>query len=106
VGLNSDASVRRIKGRGRPVTPERARAKVLAALECVDWICLFGADTPLALIRKVGPDILVKGGDWPVNKIVGRREVERRGGRVLSIPLTPGISTSGIIRKLRQGSAR
>ena len=103
VGVNSDSSVRRIKGKGRPVTSERQRLEVLAALECVDWVCLFGADTPLALIVKAEPDILVKGGDWPVEKIVGREAVERSGGRVLSIPLSRGVSTTAILRKIRRG---
>ena len=97
VAVNSDASVGRIKGPSRPLTPERQRLEVIAALECVTWTCLFGEDTPLRLIRKVGPDILVKGGDWPVEKIVGREDVESRGGRVLSIPLVKGISTTEII---------
>ena len=103
VGVNSDASVRRIKGKGRPVTPERQRLEVLAALECVDWVCLFGADTPLALITKTAPDVLVKGGDWAVEKIVGRDVVEARGGRVLSIPLSRGASTTGTLGRIRGG---
>jgi D-beta-D-heptose 7-phosphate kinase/D-beta-D-heptose 1-phosphate adenosyltransferase len=102
VGVNSDASVRRLgKGHGRPVTPERERAEVLAALGCVDYVTIFGAPTPLALIRKVRPDVLVKGGDWPVERIVGREVVEARGGRVLSIPLVPGKSTTAILKKVR-----
>jgi len=103
VGVNSDASVRRIKGDRRPLTPERQRLEVLASLECVDWVCLFGSDTPLDLIRKAAPDVLVKGGDWPAEKIVGRESVEARGGRVLSIPLYRGVSTSGIMRRIRHG---
>ena len=103
VGVNSDASVGRIKGPGRPLTPEKQRLEVLAALECVSWVCLFGDDTPLRLIRKVGPNVLVKGGDWPVERIVGRDAVEERGGRVLSIPLCRGVSTTGIIEKIRGG---
>lgn len=101
VALNSDASVGRIKGPTRPLTPERQRLEVVAALECVTWTCIFGDDTPLRLIRKIGPDVLVKGGDWPVEKIVGREDVESRGGRVLSIPLARGISTSEIIKRAR-----
>ena len=105
VGLNSDNSVRRIKGSGRPLTPEKERLAVLASLECVGGLCLFGDDTPLRLIGKIQPDILVKGGDWPVEKIVGRETVEARGGTVLSIPLLPGISTTAIIsRILKMGS--
>jgi rfaE bifunctional protein nucleotidyltransferase chain/domain len=103
VGVNSDASVRRIKGPGRPLTPEKQRLEVLAALECVSWVCLFGDDTPLRLIRRIGPDVLVKGGDWPVERIVGRDVVEERGGRVLSIPLYRGVSTTGIIRNILKG---
>lgn len=103
VGVNSDASVRRIKGPGRPLTPEKQRLEVLAALECVSWVCLFGDNTPLRLIRRIGPDVLVKGGDWPVERIVGRDVVEERGGRVLSIPLYRGVSTTGIIRNILEG---
>ena len=99
VGVNSDASVRRIKGPGRPINTERHRLEVLSALECVTWLCLFGEETPLRLIRKIGPDILVKGGDWPVEKVVGRDVVTARGGRVLTIPLVRGISTTELIRK-------
>jgi D-beta-D-heptose 7-phosphate kinase/D-beta-D-heptose 1-phosphate adenosyltransferase len=99
VGVNSDASVRRIKGPERPINPERHRLEVLAALECVTWLCLFGEETPLRLIRKIGPDILVKGGDWPVEKVVGRDVVTGRGGRVLTIPLVRGVSTTEMIRK-------
>ncbi len=99
IGVNSDASVRRIKGPARPVNSERHRLEVLAALECVTWICLFGEETPLRLIRKIGPDILVKGGDWPVEKIVGGDIVTERGGRVLTIPLVRGVSTTELIRK-------
>jgi rfaE bifunctional protein nucleotidyltransferase chain/domain len=101
VAVNSDASVGRIKGPGRPLTPERQRLEVVAALECVTWTCLFGDDTPLRLIRRIGPDVLVKGGDWPVEKIVGREEVEGRGGRVVSIPLLPKVSTTEIIKRVR-----
>jgi rfaE bifunctional protein nucleotidyltransferase chain/domain len=93
--------VGRIKGPSRPLTPERQRLEVVAALECVTWACLFGDDTPLRLIRKVGPDVLVKGGDWPVEKIVGREDVESRGGRVVSIPLLPKVSTTALIRKIK-----
>jgi len=101
VAVNSDASVGRIKGPARPLTPEKQRLEVVAALECVTWTCLFGNDTPLRLIRKIGPDVLVKGGDWPVEKIVGREEVEGRGGRVVSIPLLPKVSTTEIIKRVK-----
>lgn len=100
VGLNSDASVRRIKGKTRPVNPEGDRALVLGALACVDYIVIFEEDTPYQLIRTVMPDILVKGGDWPVEKIVGRDIVEAKGGQVLSIPLLPGYSTTRIIERI------
>ncbi len=101
VGLNSDASVRRIKGTTRPVNPEHDRALVLGALACVDHVVIFSEDTPYRLIQAVLPDVLVKGGDWPVEKIVGRDIVEARGGRVLSIPLLPGYSTTRIIERIR-----
>ncbi len=97
LGLNSDASVRRLKGEERPVNNESGRARVIAALACVDFVVIFGEDTPIELIRMVRPDILVKGGDWPVEKIVGGPGVEAYGGRVLSIPLVAGHSTTGII---------
>lgn len=106
VAVNSDASVRRIKGTGRPLNGEKDRLEVLAALECVTWVCLFGDDTPLRLIRKIGPDVLVKGGDWPVEKIVGRDVVEGRGGKVLSIPLVRGASTTEIIDRVRGKGGR
>ncbi|GAB6111476.1 D-glycero-beta-D-manno-heptose 1-phosphate adenylyltransferase [Desulfomicrobium salsuginis] len=100
VGLNSDASVRRLKGPTRPVNDEASRAMVLSALSCVDHVVIFEEDTPYELIRAVAPDILVKGGDWSVDRIVGRDLVEERGGRVLSIPLLPGHSTTGIIDRI------
>ena len=105
VGVNSDTSVRRIKGPERPINTERHRIEVLAALECVTWVCLFGEETPLRLIRKIGPDILVKGGDWPVEKVVGRDVVTKRGGRVLTIPLVRGVSTTGLIGKSARSKA-
>ena len=100
VGLNSDASVRRLKGPTRPVNDEASRALVLAALACVDHVVVFEEDTPYELIRAVAPDVLVKGGDWSVDRIVGRDLVEARGGRVLSIPLLPGHSTTSIIDRI------
>ncbi len=101
VAVNTDASVLRLKGPGRPLSPERERMTILAALECVDYVSLFGEETPLRLIRKVAPDILVKGGDWPVAQIVGREVVEKSGGLVLSIPLIPEVSTTALIRKIQ-----
>lgn len=100
VGLNSDASVRRLKGKCRPVNSEQDRAAVLAGLSCVDRVVIFDQDTPLELIRTVRPRVLVKGGDWPVEKIVGREVVEADGGKVLSIDLLPGYSTSKIIDRI------
>ncbi len=103
VGLNSDASVRQLKGQGRPVISERERAEILAALESVDAVVIFDDLTPRELIARLLPDILVKGGDWPGDQIVGREEVESAGGRVVSIPVVPGYSTSAILQKIREG---
>ena len=100
VGLNSDASVRRLKGPLRPVTDEESRALVLSGLACVDFVVVFGEDTPYELIGKIVPDVLVKGGDWSVDRIVGRDIVEGAGGRVLSIPLLEGYSTTGIVDRI------
>lgn len=101
VGLNGDASVRRLKGPSRPVRPEAERAYVIAALEAVDAVTLFDQDTPLDLVLALRPDVLVKGGDYTPDTVVGRREVESWGGRVVIVPLTPGQSTTAIIEKLR-----
>lgn len=101
VGLNSDASVRRLKGGGRPVVPARDRAAVLAALGCVDYVTFFDEDTPLNLISSVVPDVLVKGGDYKLNEIVGADVVRAAGGRVIRIRLLPGRSSSAILRKVR-----
>ncbi len=100
VGLNDDASVRRLKGPGRPVVPEAERAEVLCALEAVDGVVLFSEETPLALIEALLPDILVKGADWPLEAIVGRREVEAAGGRVLTLPLLSGRSTTALLERI------
>jgi D-glycero-beta-D-manno-heptose 1-phosphate adenylyltransferase len=104
VGLNSDASVRRLKGPERPVRSEAERAYVLAAFEMVDCVVVFEQDTPLELIRLLRPDVLVKGGDYSEDTIVGAPEVRGWGGDVIVIPLTPGQSTTNIIRKLRGNS--
>lgn len=101
VGLNSDASVRRNKGPERPINPEGERAEVLAALACVDAVSIFDDDTPADIIRRVQPDVLVKGADWPPDQIVGRDTVEARGGRVVLEPVEQGYSTSAIIDKIR-----
>jgi rfaE bifunctional protein nucleotidyltransferase chain/domain len=101
VGLNSDTSVRRLKGPDRPVRSESERAYVLAALAMVDAVVLFAEDTPLEVIRALRPDVLVKGGDYTEATIVGAPEVRSWNGDVAVIPLTPGQSTTSIIRKLR-----
>ena len=105
VGLNTDASIRRIKGSGRPINPNRDRAAVLAGLASVDYVCFFGEDTPLRLIRRLLPDVLVKGADWKHNAIVGRDVVEDRGGKVMTVRLTPGRSTTGIIGRIVRANA-
>lgn len=102
VGLNSDSSVKRLKGEARPVRNERERAYVLAALECVDAVVLFEEDTPLELIRELRPDVLVKGGDYSVDTVVGAADVTARGGEVVIVPLTPGHSTTSTIQRLRE----
>lgn len=100
VAVNSDASVRCIKGPLRPVTPEGERSEVVAALHCVDYVCLFDTPDPLPLIELLRPDVLVKGADWPLEKIVGADTVRRNGGEVVRIPLTPRASTTGIIERI------
>jgi rfaE bifunctional protein nucleotidyltransferase chain/domain len=102
VGLNSDGSVRRNKGPERPINPQDERAEVLAALACVDAVSLFDDDTPADIIRRVQPDVLVKGADWPADQIVGRDTVEARGGRVVLEPVEPGYSTSAIIERIKR----
>src|SRR5204862_54357 len=101
VGLNGDASVRRLKGPGRPILRAEERAEVLAGLAAVDHVILFDEDTPRALVVALGPDVLVKGADWAEDEIVGRDETLVRGGRVERIPLVPGISTSELLRRIR-----
>ena len=105
IGLNSDASVRRLKGPTRPLVPEAERAEVLAALECVDLVVPFGDDTPLALIEAVVPDVLAKGGDWALDRIVGREFVEARGGRVVRVPVREGWSTTSIVERIKSGKS-
>lgn len=105
VAINSDASVKRLKGANRPLFPENERAEILAALSVVDYVCTFDEDTPLEAILEIRPDILVKGADWTDN-IVGSREVESWGGKVVALPLVQGQSTTGIIeRVLHRGSS-
>ncbi len=101
VGLNSDLSVRRIKGPTRPITPLAERAYVLAGLECVEYVVPFAEDTPLELIRAVRPNVLVKGGDWPRESIVGALDVQSWGGQVHSLDLLPGYSTTAIMRRIQ-----
>jgi rfaE bifunctional protein nucleotidyltransferase chain/domain len=101
VGVNSDASVRRLKGSDRPIRAEGERAYVLAALECVDAVTLFDQDTPLDLVQALQPDIIVKGGDYAPDTVVGADVVRARGGEVVIIPLTPGQSTTSTIERLR-----
>ncbi len=100
VGLNSDRSVRQIKGPARPIVSENERAEVLASLACVDFITFFDEPDPLATIRVLMPDVLVKGADWEEGAIVGKDVVEANGGRVVRIPVTEGASTSRIIEKI------
>jgi rfaE bifunctional protein nucleotidyltransferase chain/domain len=105
VGVNSDASARRLgKGPERPLAREGARARVLAGLAAVDCVVLFEEDTPLELIRELGPDVLVKGADYSRDRIVGADIVEARGGRVVRVPLVNGFSTSALVERLRAPS--
>ncbi len=101
VGLNADGSVRRSRGPGRPITPQDERAEVLAALASVDAVVVFPEDTPADIIRRIEPDTLVKGADWPADQIIGRDIVEARGGRVVVVPVEPGYSTSSIVERIR-----
>ena len=101
VGINSDSSVRSLKGSSRPVLPEQERAEILASLECVDAVLIFPELTPQNVIAKLLPDVLVKGGDWPGDQIVGREEVEAAGGKVVRIDIVPGYSTTTILEKIR-----
>ncbi|HUA76187.1 MAG TPA: D-glycero-beta-D-manno-heptose-7-phosphate kinase [Acetobacteraceae bacterium] len=103
VGLNSDASVRRLKGAGRPVQPEAARAAVLASLAAVDLVCIFEEDTPLALMTELRPDLLVKGSDYTLETVVGAEDMRRWGGRVMLAELLPGHSTTATVARLKAG---
>jgi rfaE bifunctional protein nucleotidyltransferase chain/domain len=102
VGVNSDRSVRAIKGPTRPITPESERAEILAALECVDAAIVFDQDTPADIIIALQPDVLVKGADWAADAIVGRDTVEARGGRVVRMPIEQGWSTTNIVDRAGQ----
>jgi D-beta-D-heptose 7-phosphate kinase/D-beta-D-heptose 1-phosphate adenosyltransferase len=105
VGLNSDASTRRLKGEGRPVQDERARAEVLAALEAVDLVAIFEEDTPIRLITAIRPSVLVKGGDYTRDQVVGREVVEAHGGEVVLVDVLPGFSTTTLVNRAREGKA-
>lgn len=100
LALNSDSSVRAIKGEKRPLVPETERAEVLAALECIDFITIFPELTPLELICYLKPDILIKGGDWPEDQVVGRNEIKQWGGNVTLVPEVAGKSTTNIVDKI------
>lgn len=100
VGVNSDASVRTIKGDKRPINTEADRMETLSALECVDFVISFSEPDPYRVIKELQPDVLVKGGDWPIEKIIGRDIVEARGGKVISAGYIDGASTTGIIEKI------
>ena len=102
VGVNSDASVRRLKGPTRPVNSQKDRARVLSSLRCVDRVVVFNEDTPEKLIRKIRPDVLVKGGDWKKKDVVGAPFVESYGGKVCLIAFVKGFSTTGILAKIQR----
>ena len=102
VGVNSDRSVREMKGAGRPIMPEQERAEVLAALECVDGVVIFDQPTPREVVSALAPDVLVKGGDWASDRIIGREEVEAAGGRVVRAPVVAGYSTSAMVEKIQK----
>ena len=104
VGLNSDRSVRGLKGPSRPIVPQRQRARVLAGLACVDFVTFFDQPTPLALITRLRPDVLAKGADWAIDKIVGADVVRAAGGRVARIPLVKGHSTSALVARILAGA--
>ncbi len=102
IGLNSDNSVRKIKGEGRPINTQKFRASVLSSLEMVDYVIIFDEPTPYELIKAIVPDILVKGGDYKIEDIVGREIVEGNGGRVVSVSYIEGFSTTSIIKKIKR----
>jgi rfaE bifunctional protein nucleotidyltransferase chain/domain len=102
IGLNSDASVKRLKGSERPINNERDRQYVMSQLKPVDFVEIFSEDTPLNLILKIRPNVLVKGGDWKIDQIVGAKEVIQNGGEVFSLQFVDGYSTTSIIHKIQQ----
>jgi rfaE bifunctional protein nucleotidyltransferase chain/domain len=101
IGLNSDSSVRKIKGKSRPVVSQKNRALLLAGLEAVDFVVIFNELTPARLIKAIRPDVLVKGGDWKKEKIIGAEFVESYGGKVKSLKYVKGLSTRGLIKKIK-----
>ena len=102
VGVNSDASTKKLKGEGRPVNDENSRALLLAALVIVDAVVIFDEDTPLELIKAIKPDVLVKGGDYKLEEIVGAKEVMEAGGKVIINPVVEGFSTTGLLAKIQK----
>jgi rfaE bifunctional protein nucleotidyltransferase chain/domain len=106
VAINGDASVRTLKGAERPYVPELERAEVVAGLESVDYVIIFNELDPLQVITGLKPDVLVKGGDWTVDTIVGRDVVEGAGGKVISLPFVDGLSTTNIIQRIQEANAR
>jgi len=106
VGLNSDRSVRKIKGPGRPINSECDRARVLSALSCVDYVAIFSEETPVKLIRSLKPHVLAKGADWPDHQIAGREDVLNWGGQVKRLPLVKGRSTTRLIQKMIRSARR
>lgn len=102
LALNSDSSVRQIKGEKRPLVPQEERAEIIAALEFIDFVTIFDEETPLELIKLLKPDVLIKGGDWPEDKVVGREEIRRWGGKLTLIPEIIGKSTTNIVEKIRK----
>jgi D-beta-D-heptose 7-phosphate kinase/D-beta-D-heptose 1-phosphate adenosyltransferase len=105
VAVNSDAAVRKLKGKDRPITNEQERAEILAALRQIDYVTVFDDESPRRLIAELLPDVLVKGGDYGLDEIHGREEVEAAGGRVVSLPFVEGMSTSKMIERMRQGKS-
>lgn len=104
VGLNSDKSVKQIKGPKRPINSQNHRAEVLASLDCIDYITIFKEPDPLMVIKQIQPDILVKGGDWPESRIIGASEVRARSGQVVRVPVVPGISTTRLLDRISAGA--
>jgi rfaE bifunctional protein nucleotidyltransferase chain/domain len=102
LGLNSDSSVQQIKGDTRPIVPQNERAAVLAGLAAIDAVVIFEEPDPLKLITHLNPDILIKGEDWSLDKVIGREVVEKNGGKVINLSLTPGLSSTEIIRRIRE----